>query len=425
MVEALTLLCAALAVGLGLTIAWSCWREWTNPAFLVLLFWLPAVIMLNQGIRFVLPAYERLNQPLTPEFVLLLSCAYLAFSLGAQVGRGMALGLAPESQASIAGGAMLKDRDDLKLAALFLVGASVFAFAFSRTGLGGAITGAMAADDVFENRLAFHLGPINHLILLMDVAAILFLHKFFVSGQKLYALPAALSCILYFLTFQKSRILFLIYAGLFFFLSDPRRGYQALFGTRGRAFLTVSGILLVLAGLAAANLLRGIGIIQFTDAPSQWLEQAFIYSGAPAILNLAATLNGVIPADPPAQGNILFRWALWGAGDRDLLNPTRYLEGINNGTALIFYWWDFRMAGIVLVPALTGAITAFFITFARRRWLGAPFFGALSFYAVAMLIYTDVVFEALTVLQTAATVLIILFLSLRFTPALSRRSHSA
>jgi hypothetical protein len=399
LIELVTLGSAALAISLGLLLAIKCWPHWTNPGFLVLLFWAPAIVMLNQGISFVQPIYAVLNRGTDSELVLLLSLSYLTLCMGALFGKLICDRIFPDYSA--APSLLLSDQHDVRLALLYVLGFVVFLYAFSQTGLTSALTGNLNAEDVFESRMSFHLGPINHLILLMDITSILFIGRFYESAKWKYAFPVAIACILYFLTLQKSRILFIVYAALFLFLRDIKSGRRALFSSSGRTIAFCLAFIVIIGGLAATNVLRGIGVIEFTDANSQIEEQAFIYSGAPAVLNLSATLRGYIPAPPAANGLIITRSLSWSFIDRQLLNPTRNLE------------WDFRAAGIVIIPAIVGLMTGFFIRFSLRHTVTGTFFGALAFYAIAMSIYTDVIFEALTILQVAALVIVALVCKLK------------
>ena len=196
-------------------------------------------------------------------------------------------------------------------------------------------------------------------------------------------------------------------------------------------------IMLVVVGVAlagamyATNLIRGVGVLDpnspsticqmppaeivaptttvaapapsaqptITSINSRILEQAFIYLGAPAIRNFAATIDGAVPSDAPSFGRIAVRTLFWPFVDRETLNPTRHLGGINNGTALIFYWHDFGFVGIAGLSLLAGALAMAAFRLAQSRSLFGILAGAIAFNACVMSIFTDMFFEPLTVVQ--------------------------
>jgi oligosaccharide repeat unit polymerase len=143
-----------------------------------------------------------------------------------------------------------------------------------------------------------------------------------------------------------------------------------------------------------------------TSIDNRFFEQAFIYLGAPAIRNFSATIDGTLPSEAPSYGRISIRTLLWPFVDRETLNPTRHLGGINNGTSLIFYWYDFGPLGIAVLSALAGLLAMIAFRLAQHRSLFGLLAGAIAFNACVMSVFTDMFFEPLTAIQLALAALL-------------------
>ena len=379
-----------------LMLAISVWRTWLNPVLLAPIAWAPAIVFSSLDVEFTMPFYRVLNRGMDVSTYLCIAVAFVSYTIGAIAIRSLPVKSAGRSLPKTY--SCVPARTDM-LALFFLVGLAVFVYAFRQSGLGEQLTAERT--EVYESRLAFHVGFVNHFLLLMDVTAVIFFAKFLETSRIRFALPMVLGLLCYLATLQKSRVLFRVLSAAFIAFIYKEEAKRIFLGTRTRGLMTGLAVVFLLIALALTNLIRGIGIARYTDLESPLVEQLFIYSGAPALLNLSATMAGVIPSDPPSLGAIMLRPFLWDFVDRDLLNPTRYLGGINNGTSLIFYWQDFRLLGIVLIPFFVGAIVSVFIALAQRRSPFGLVAGAMGFYAIVLSVYTDVVFEPTTAITLA------------------------
>jgi hypothetical protein len=152
------------------------------------------------------------------------------------------------------------------------------------------------------------------------------------------------------------------------------------------------------------NDVRGMSAAQLTTSSAAWEEQLFIYSGASAIKNLSAIIDGYLPPDPPALGAYLMRPLFWQFLDMESLQVSRYFEGVNTGTYLIYGWADFRWIGLVLTPFLAGILVMVYLRFAIRGELWGLILGAIALRALAISASTDFLFDP------TATILIVLAL---------------
>jgi hypothetical protein len=210
-------------------------------------------------------------------------------------------------------------------------------------------------------------------------------------------------------TLQKSRTLFVVVAALLLFMQYPAAAREMILGNRRRKLLAGLMVLLLMAALFVMNALRGIGVVQLTAFESPLAEQAYIYSGATAVLNLSAAMEGHVPSDPPTQGLVLARPITWHLVNRNLLNPTKYFEGINTGTYLVYGWSDFRWFGMVITPFLTGLLVALYLWMSLRKTILGLVLGAIGFQAVVLSVNTDVVFDPTTLILVVIAMLAQLF----------------
>jgi len=377
------------------------------PALIVAATWTPALVFQFFSVKFIDPVYLPLNHGVSPATGLLMGLGFLSFTLGTVAGFALVDRLPFKPPATSV--ADLVERASGRLVVLFLVGFLIFIYAFRQSDLSGALLAQSSnSKDVYQDRLAFHVGPINHLLFLMDIVSVVFMKRFFEAGKFRHTLPAAVTVLCNLMTLQKSRVLFLVFSSLFlFFLSGPS-ARKAVFGTKFRVFLFSAASVFGAAALLVANMLRGIGLLRLTNLSSSLIEQLYIYSGAPALLNLSGTVEGWIPSDPPKDGLILIRSLLWSFVDRDTLYIGRYLNGINNGTALMYYWADFRTLGIILIPFLVGILVTLGLRLAQGLSVFGLMAGCIAFDALVMSVYTEVTFEPTTLIIAVAAMVDVL-----------------
>jgi len=246
---------------------------------------------------------------------------------------------------------------------------------------------------VAESRVRLHFGWASFLILFMDIGGILMFARFLQRGNWVYALPILIALLCQAATLQKSRFIFLLLGCFFVACLYPKQAWQIFLSSIPRRMIVVGVAVASLAALMGMNAARGIAVVQMTSASSPLLEQVYIYSNASAIQNVSVTLEGYMPSDAPGLGIYLFRPILWHVLDKDLFFATRYFEGINAATYLIYGWADFRWAGFVIFPFALGAISMLFIRIALGGSLIGMMLGVVQLQAVIYSSGTDVMFD--------------------------------
>ena len=377
--------CIFLAV---LTQRW--WKSYLNPVTLGVLAWTPALIMIHFPPLFVSPIYIHQNRDLSFLVYIAMGLGFLGFWAGCAFAKAFSKPDAFEVQAE-----RLRFRvDPVRLLILFGIGLAIFLYSYLNSGL--LDLAYMDQQQVAESRLALHIGPLSFVMLLMDIAAVGFYARFLQTGRWLYAMPILIALLAYGATLQKSPIVWILTAGVFVSALHPHAFYELVL----RRAITQLGLAVVaagsIAGLAATNTARGITAATLTTAPSPFIEQLYIYTGATAIKNLSVTLEGYLPSDGPTFGAYIIRPLLWNFVDRDMFASGRYFEGVNAATYLNTAWIDFRWAGFVITPFLTGVLVMLFIRFALSGSLAGLIFGAIAARAVVFTIGTDVIFETVT-----------------------------
>ena len=104
-----------------------------------------------------------------------------------------------------------------------------------------------------------------------------------------------------------------------------------------------------------------------TDLDNVIIEQLYIYFGGPAPRNFQMILEGgfFITQMNQLHGALFFRPFLWFAVCRDEVLADGTFKGLNNGTALMNYYIDIGVLGLLLFPLFWGAVTGFFYGYFR------------------------------------------------------------
>ena len=385
----ISLVTVVLCLGLA-RLAWRWWPNYLNPVVLGILAWIPALVMINFPQFFISPIYIHQNRDFSPLVYLAMALGFIGFWAGCATVKSLsAPGIygAPRPVPPLA-------LDRARLLALYLIGAGIFVYGYLTSGLLDLT--AMDEQQVAESRLALHLGPISFLNLFMDIAAIGFFALFLQQRRWLYAGPLVVALLLYSGTLQKSAIVWILTAAIFVSALYPRAFYDLFLRRIATRVILIGAGIGSFAILAATNTARGITASTLTLASNPLLEQFYIYSGATAIKNLSVTLEGYLPSEGPTLGAYLVRTILWNIVDREMFDSGRYFEGVNAATYLNNAWIDFRWAGFLITPFLTGAAVMLYLRFAMSARLAGLVFGAIAMRAVIFSIGTDVIFEPVT-----------------------------
>lgn len=374
---------------------WYAWRSRFNPALTVLVAWTPALLVVRTPYYFISTTYAELNAGVALVTDLVIAVSFLSFLFGCLAVPDARARLARWGDADQVNSAH-GQASDFRLALLFALGFGIFVYAYQRAGLSSILAADAAAEDIRETRLAFHLGPISHLVLLIDIAYIVFLAKFLETRRALYLVAPILVALGYMATLQKSRVMFMCFSSIYLCFLYPRAARDIFLGTVKRRLASAGLVLMLLGLMILSNVLRGMNLFRNMDYESPILEQLFIYSGGAAILNFSALFEGRIGSDPASMGVILFRTIFWPFVERDTLNPARYLEGINNGTALVFYWQDFGVLGLPLLCFILGMLITICYVVSTRRTIFGLTLGCVAFNSAVFSVYTDVMFEPAT-----------------------------
>jgi hypothetical protein len=385
-----TLLTIAVVIAL-LYASQMWWKSHLNPVTIGILAWTPGLIMLHWQPYFLSPIYIHLNRPVAPELYFALAMGFFSFWAGCATLKA----LSRPAAFQIDHGRLALNINTTRALIFFITGFLVFVYIYLNSGLLELQT--LDEIGVAESRLRLHVGPISFIILFMDVAAIGLFVRFLQSrGGLIYVLPMITAMLCQAATLQKSRFMFLVFAAILLAALHPRETYHIFFRTVGRRMFIAGLGISVLLALFAMNAARGVAATQMTAASSSVLEQVYIYSGAAAMQNVSVTLEGYLPSDEPAMGAYLARPVLWHLVDRDLFFVSRYFEGINAATYLIYGWADFRWLGFIITPFVLGIFVMLFL----RLTLGGSFIGfVLGVIEMQVLVYspnTDVMFDPTT-----------------------------
>ena len=365
---------------------------------LLLIAWLPALLLSAIPYHFVNPAYEHMNYPVSIKAYSYIFLGFLSYVFGClSLKSSYVLGMERNYGFSF-------NYSKKRLLILYLIGLTVFFYAFYRSNLFGAL---MANDisKIFSSRLKFHVGSINHLLFFLEIGAIVFFSRYLVKGGRANLFPMMIAMLCYAVTLQKAKVLFLVLSCLFLMFLFKQRSGQLFFSSIWKKVMMVFVVIIFILIASYINEKRGVTNSQFTDFDSPLLEQVFIYSGAAAIVNFSATIEGYVQSDAPTMGRISARTFLWSFVDRETLSVTSYLEGINNGTALLFYWHDFYLLGIVIICFFIGLISTYFFIKAYTLSFLSIVFSCIVFNATFMTIYTDQFFEPQTFVMIVVTIM--------------------
>jgi hypothetical protein len=365
------------------------WRSHLNPVTIGLLAWLPALVLINFPPFFLSPYYIHLNRPIAFAVYVALALAFVSFWVGCATAKAFGdWGLGSDGKLRVL--TLISLPRALLLYALGLV---IFVYGYISSGLLDLPN--LDQFQVAESRTNLHLGWISFLSLFMDSVAIVLFARMFQTGKKLYALPMLLALACQAATLQKSSTVFLLVACVFVSMLHPRAAKYFFWRTVPRRVAVVFTGLLVFVLLLTMNYARGIGVTGMTASTGLY-EQIYIYSGASAIMNLSVTLEGYVPSDPPAMGLYIGRAIFWHIVDRDLIFATRYLEGVNAGTYLIYGWADFRWLGFVVTPFMTGLLIMLYIRLAQTGAVAGLILGAIGMRALIFSSNSDVIFDQST-----------------------------
>jgi hypothetical protein len=389
-----TLIC--LAAAFKVSLLW--WRSFLNPVAFGILAWTPALVMLNWQPFFVSPLYIQLNRPVSASIYIALVVAFSSFWFGCMTVKA----LAKSGDFRVNEQLILSRFAPGRGLLLFIIGFLVFSYSYLQSGLTG--MSQLDAAGVAESRLALHIGWISFIGLLMDITAIAFFAYFLRTGKWLFVLPIIIALVAYGATLQKSPVVWLGAGCAIASLLQPSASKRLLWHNVAARVIVLTISFLIILAMFWMNDVRGMSAAQLTTSSAAWEEQLFIYSGASAIKNLAVTIDGYLPSDPPALGAYLMRPLFWLFLDMESLQVSRYFEGVNTGTYLIYGWADFRWLGLVLTPFLAGILVMVYLRFATRGELWGLILGAIALRALAISASTDFLFDP------TATILIVLAL---------------
>jgi oligosaccharide repeat unit polymerase len=381
-----------LLVALAITVAvilMSRMRRALAVPLLMLLAWTPALLLSAMPFTFTSGYYSFMNRGVSGVAYLVFILMFLSVAVGAYIANGSR----PRRQSVVP----YPHVNELGLWMFFLAGLMVYSVSYALSGLGDTLSGQSDAMAVVASRDNFYLGTVNHLILFLDLTSVIFFLRYIDKRKLIYLLPVIITIAAYLLTYQKARVINIVVYLVFVGTLYPHAMRRVFMGNPARRAASLGAFVLMGLGLIWTNTQRGIDQIDVMTY-SPLLEQLFIYSGAPALLNMSATLDGVLPSGEPQYGLTMLRGFIWSFVDRSQLSPTAFFEGINNGTILVYWWHDFRWAGVLLVPFLFGFLTTRMMLAARSGRIFSLVAGATACVAVVMSIYTDVISEATTII---------------------------
>jgi oligosaccharide repeat unit polymerase len=390
--------------------ATSVFRYRINAPVVIVFCWAPALYLSGLGVTFTSTVYRHLSSQKLFLCYTIICIAFICIFVGYLLG-------CRNKQVPDKNFVLTRQRMNLHL--LFCSVFSLYVYIILQSNVMLTLTTKMLAEEVLEARNDLHLGTINHLTLGLNFLAANYLVMFGQSKRKVYLVPMLLVFLAHAATLQKSMVIGYILQMFFvyvFGMTHPN------FRRRLKVFRLAAVVMLGL-GLSLillwTNEIRGISLNQVTNLhPIN--EQLFIYLGGPAILNLAATLNGILPS-VDLSGLLPFQSIAWITGGREFFSVTRYLEGINNGTAIMYWWADMGLLGVILHSTILGFVVGMLQLRAKNNMM-MLYFCAMSYQFLAMSIFTEALYQPTTVLIIINVFALQIFLNLRMWPASEKQS---
>lgn len=387
----------------------SVFRYKINAPVVIGLAWAPALYLASLGVEFTSPVYSHLsNQKIALPYTIIF-IAFIFVFFGYTLGcRNKSI---PNKNLALTGQLM-------NLHLLFWAVLSLYAYIILKSNVVLALFTTMLPTEVLELRQNLHIGTINHLTLGLNFLAANYFLIFMQSKKKVYLIPLLLVLLAHAATLQKSAIMGFVLQ--IFFVSVLSKTFTVNFHRRKVFRLVAAAVLglgLVLL-LLRTNEIRGIGLNQVTNLDTT-SEQLFIYLGGPAILNFSATLNGDLPW-VDLSGLLMFQSFAWILGGREIFEVTRYLEGINNGTALMYWWADMGLLGIILHSTVLGFVVGKLQLRIRDNML-MLYFCAMSYQFLAMSVFTESLYQPTTVLIVFNVFVLQILLKLRIRATSQRK----
>ena len=281
--------------------------------------------------------------------------------------------------------------------ASFLIGGGVMILSMLSKG-----TIPLFSADINEVRDDFYINGVGGLVILLQVTiASTILYKIsnsldYSSNRKVTFLAFA-ALILMVLTSQRIGIIESIL--LSFALSIP---YASKLRVGIKKIFVISFVSLLLFTIFIyVGVTRGLNDFFITDFESIVAEQAYVYFGGPALRNLQYAIEtnyyGMGPTSPYPFMFRSFLTPIIGVPVRDM---GEIFVGPNNGTAFLFYFYDFGWLGFVfpLMPMafITGLSAKYY--FNTNTLLSGLFFGVM-FICAFFLPLTDKYFDFSTVVK--------------------------
>ena len=385
----ISILTAALCV-LAITIGWKAWSHRLNPITTGALVWSPAIILATMPREFISPIYSHLNHEIGISVFVALILGFFSFSIGVYLSF---LVIGRRSWTEKTNTQFKINVHEGRLLILFFLGFSIYLYTIQNAGLVGYLN--YSYEEISERRIALH-SSLSFLVFFLDIAAIIFFARMLETGRYLYCMPMLISIVCHMSTLQKSPLLFLVISIVYLCLIYSRQALVMLIGTARKKLVIALSIITLVFSLFIMNSIRGIGVTPMTTFEWSWYEQIYIYSGATAILNLSATIEGLIPTHHVAYNLFLFRPITWHLLGWKLMDIGQYFHGINTGTYLIYPWVDFQWIGFFITPFLTGAIVVAFHRLAFKKTVYGIMLGAIAFKATIFSPLTDVIFDPTT-----------------------------
>lgn len=369
-----------------------------NAPLVIGLAWAPALILSTLEIQFISSRYYYLSNLDNSLVYVLVVLSFISIFVGYAIGyRNKPMGMMLFSV----------DKRLSILNVLFFSLLFAYAYAIFNSNVLLAWVEDLEPQEVSENRINVHMGWVSHLFLGLNFLAAHYLVMFKKSKKKVFLLPLVFLVFTHGMTLQKSPVFGFVLQMLFLYILMPKSSgmVKKLNFKFSRLLLIVALGVFLVGFFLVSNEMRGIGVHHRLTDLHPIVEQFVIYLGATAILNMSASVNELIQM-VELSGLLKFQSLSSLTGDRAFFNVTEYLQGINNGTVLMYWWADMGLFGVIYHGIVFGLLVGFVQIHARKSML-MLYFSSLLYQFLAMSIFTEFLYSARTVL----TVLVIIVLN--------------
>jgi len=189
--------------------------------------------------------------------------------------------------------------------------------------------------------------------------------------------------------------------------------YNSVHLSKTRIVLIFLVLLIMFSGFILIGIVRELNIISLTDFNTFIGEQIYVYLGGPAIKNLQYAYNSefiVIREYLPYP--LIFRSFYKPFIDSSGVDMGELFVGPNNGTAFLFWIYDFGLIGFIIPTIIVGLLTGFsYRQYNANKSLGYGLLFGVLFGCALFVPITDKYFDYATIVRIVVFFVFAIFMN--------------